>query len=149
MFLALLATYRVKNETQHQLIWVLIFLIEAGLLTAHQMAWRNSFSAEITQAMLPHVKNDPTALFYLVETGWWVDLCSSDVCCCYNAPLVQVPYHCLIFRNDLTSATTALPGSHDVHQLCGVSICGNHVAEPSVVDIDHNEDLCVSHQLRV
>jgi hypothetical protein len=83
MLLALLATYRVKNEIQHQYMWVIIYAMEASLLTAHQMAWRSSFSTEITQSLLPHADNDPTALFYLVETGWWVDLCSSDVCCCY------------------------------------------------------------------
>jgi signal transduction histidine kinase len=62
---------RVKNETTHQLVWLLAFSVEAALLTANQIAWRWSFSSELHEALLPFQHEDPTALFSLTEMGWY------------------------------------------------------------------------------
>jgi signal transduction histidine kinase len=71
MSLIVCFTYRVKNETTHQLVWFLAFCVEAALLTSNQIAWRWSFSSEIHEALLPFHHEDPTALFALTEMGWY------------------------------------------------------------------------------
>jgi hypothetical protein len=70
-------TYRVQNETTHQMVWFLFFAFEAALLTANQIAWRWSFSTALHTALLPFQHEDPTALFCLTEMGWFVDTHSS------------------------------------------------------------------------
>jgi hypothetical protein len=81
MGLVVCSTYLIKNETNHQYLWYVTFILEASLLTANQMAWRTSFSPEINEAMLPFKTTDPTALFYFTELGWFVDknLCARSI----------------------------------------------------------------------
>jgi hypothetical protein len=68
-----LASYRVKNETTHQIVWFVAFVLESSLLTANMLAWRGSFRTEIKDAMLPFKSEDPISLLDLTTLGWSVD----------------------------------------------------------------------------
>jgi hypothetical protein len=78
MGLIYLVSFKIKNETHHQIMWCITFILQASMLTANTLAWKDSGSPDIASALrgVPCISelgcSDPAAKGIFSELGWFV-----------------------------------------------------------------------------